>query len=102
MFGKQDLIYCSGLFEYLNTPMCKVLIEMFYKHLNRNGQIIIGNFDEATNISCRYTMEYGAEWYLIYRNEKLMMDLASKVKDAGSIYVEKEQTGLNDFLVIRK
>jgi len=47
-------------------------------------------------------MEYGGEWYLIYRNEQLMMDLASKVKNAESIFVEKDQTGFNDFLVIRK
>ncbi len=100
VFDKQDLIYCSGLFEYLTASTCRALIEMFYQYVNKNGQIIIGNFDEANNY--RYNMEYGGEWYLIYRNEKLMMDLASKVKDAGSIYVEKEQTGLNDFLVIRK
>ena len=99
-FEKQDFIYSSGLFEYLSTSTCRELIEIFYQTINKNGQIIIGNFDETNNY--KYFMEYGGEWYLIYRNEQLMMDLASKVENAESIFVEKDQTGLNDFLVIRK
>ena len=100
IFEKQDLIYCSGLFEYLSPSTCKALIKFFYQCLNGGGQIIIGNFDEANDY--RNYMEYCGEWYLIYRNEELMIDLASEVKNAKTIFVEKEETGLNDFLVIRK
>ena len=99
IFRKQDLIYCSGLFEYLNPSTCKILIKFFYQCLNDGGQIIIGNFDEANNY--RYCMEYGLEWYLIYRNEELMIDLASGVKNSKNIYVEIDETGFNDFLVIK-
>lgn len=100
IFEKQDLIYCSGLFEYLSPSTCKTLIKFFYQCLNGGGQIIIGNFDEANDY--RNYMEYCGEWYLIYRNEELMIDLASEVKDAKTVFVEKEETGLNDFLVIKK
>ncbi len=100
VFEKQDLIYCSGLFEYLSPSTCKLLIKFLYQTLNKTGQIIVGNFDEINNY--RYFMDYCGEWYLIYRNEKSMLDLASEVKDAKSIYVEKEETKLNDFLVIEK
>lgn len=100
IFEKQDLIYSSGLFEYLNASTCKTLIELLYQCLNPGGQIIIGNFDEANTY--KYYMEYCGEWYLIYRNEEQMIDLASELKNARSIFVEKEETGLNDFLVIEK
>lgn len=99
IFEKQDLIYCSGLFEYLNSSTCKTLINFFYQCLNSGGQIIIGNFDEANDY--RYYMEYCGEWYLLYRNEELMMDLASELNNAETVFVEKEETGLNDFLVIK-
>jgi len=100
IFEKQDLIYCSGLFEYLSPSTCKALIQFFYQCLNGGGQIVIGNFDEDNNY--KYYMEYCGEWYLIYRNEELMIDLASEVKNAKTVFVEKEETGLNDFLVIKK
>ena len=47
-------------------------------------------------------MEYCGEWYLIYRNEEIMIDLASEIKNTEAVFVEKEETGLNDFLVIKK
>lgn len=99
IFEKQDLIYCSGLFEYLNASTCKALIALFYKYLNPGGQIIIGNFDEAC--AYRYYIEYCGEWYMVYRNEELMIDLASELKNTKAVFVEKEDTGYNDFLVIK-
>jgi extracellular factor (EF) 3-hydroxypalmitic acid methyl ester biosynthesis protein len=98
IFEKQDLIYCSGLFEYLNASTCKALIDLFYQYLNPGGQIIIGNFDEAC--AYRYFLEYCGEWYMVYRNEELMIDLASELKNTKAVFVEKEDTGYNDFLVI--
>lgn len=97
---KQDLIYSVGLFDYLKTDFSKQLIRMLFENLNSNGVLVVGNFDPSC--PTKNYLEYTMEWYLIYRDNSEMIELADLLKNIASVDVEKEPEKVNNFLVIKK
>jgi extracellular factor (EF) 3-hydroxypalmitic acid methyl ester biosynthesis protein len=96
---KQDLIYSSGLFEYLTDSTCARLIEIMMGFLNEKGRLIIGNYGPANKYRCY--MEYGGEWYCLHRSKRDMTKLADGLT-ARKIYCETDPTKIINFLVIEK
>lgn len=78
-----DLVYSLGLYDYLESKFAARLTARSFELLRSGGKLIIGNFHE--NTVDRGYMEMFMDWFLIYRNEQQMLDLASEVK--------KEQIG---------
>jgi len=64
-----DLIYSSGLFDYLDERVAVRLIANLRKLLKREGKMVIANFGNKYNNSSAGLMEWATEWYLIYRDE---------------------------------
>ena len=93
--GKFHLIYSMGLFDYLNTPVAKVVFESLYRLLNQGGELIIGNF-HISNPS-RNFMEYWGDWYLIHRTEAEFRDLMPDA-DSADTHVIFEETRSQMFL----
>lgn len=75
-----DLIYCSGLFDYLDKKIAVRLVSNLKKLIKRGGILIIANAAEKFNNSSASWMEWVAEWYLIYRTEA---EFISIFLDAG-------------------
>ena len=96
----QDLIYAIGVFDYLSTDVAKKLIRVLYELLSPNGILIVGNFDPINET--RNYMDYAMDWYLIYRNGKEMMDLSTNLPPSSKSKIEKDPSGVNNFLVIKK
>lgn len=68
--SKYDMIYSTGLFDYLDDRVSIRLVGNLRKLLSDDGVMIIANAaDKYNNISAGW-MEWVAEWYLIYRTEK--------------------------------
>jgi len=65
-----DLIYSTGLFDYLDERIAVRLISNLKKLLKANGIIIISNYREKGSNSSAYLMEWAVEWNLIYRSEE--------------------------------
>jgi hypothetical protein len=69
--------------------------------VTKNGEIIIGNFNQNNNPSRGY-MELFGEWYLHHRTENELIFLA---KEAGfseiQIHIGKEEEDVNLFLHLR-
>ncbi len=63
----QDLIYCSGLADYLTDNYVVMLLNYIHKHLRPGGKVIISNMH--TSNSCKAFMDYVLDWHLIHRNE---------------------------------
>lgn len=64
-----DLIYSTGLFDYLDEMVAIRLVSNLKKLLKRGGIIVISNVrDKYSNPSAGW-MEWVADWYLIYRTE---------------------------------
>lgn len=95
--SKYDLIYCSGLFDYLSNRVCAKLIKLFYSMLKPNGKVLVTNMH--INNPDQYMMELLLDWYLIYRDENDMKNLAP---DFGEQSLYTDSTGVNLCLEITK
>ncbi len=97
---KYDLVWSAGLFDYLENKQFIFLLRLLLDAVSPDGEIVIGNFSEA-NPSRDY-MEFG-EWFLHHRTEDRLAILANQAGcSENSITIEKEATGVNLFLRIRK
>jgi extracellular factor (EF) 3-hydroxypalmitic acid methyl ester biosynthesis protein len=92
-----DLIYCAGLFDYLSDRVCGSLIELFFRHINPGGLVIVTNVENSRPIVA--SLELLMEWYLIYRNQQDMLRLKPAL---GEQSVRTDATGINMFLLVRK
>lgn len=95
-----DLIYCSGLYDYLNDRIVKALNNYLYDQLRPGGSLVVGNFAPCTPV--RNFMEHLAEWFLIYRDGKQLAALSPEQADPENCNVVGEHTGANIFLEVRK
>jgi len=92
-----DFVYCAGLFDYLSDRICRRLVGLFHSWLAPGGLLTLTNVH--ANNPARAFMEYLMDWYLVYRDEDGMRDLAPE----GTLpEVTCDPTGLNIFLDIRK
>jgi len=60
-----DMIWCAGLFDYLNDKAFVFLLKKFKDWLSPNGEIVIGNYNEEFNPSRDY-LEILGDWQLIH------------------------------------
>jgi extracellular factor (EF) 3-hydroxypalmitic acid methyl ester biosynthesis protein len=95
-----DLIYCSGLYDYLNDRVIKALNTYLYDQLAPGGLLTVGNF--APNTPVRNFIEHFLEWFLIYRDGKQLAALAPEQASPADCRVVAEPTGTNIFLEVRK
>jgi 2-polyprenyl-3-methyl-5-hydroxy-6-metoxy-1,4-benzoquinol methylase len=73
--GQFDLIYVSGLFDYLNQTMAQRMAQVMFKMLKPGGRILIINAVPAFVDACY--MEAFMAWDLIYRDLDEMAEIAA-------------------------
>ena len=95
-----DLVYCAGLFDYLQDRVCKQLMNMFYDMVAPRGLLLTTNVEAANPI--QRIMGYIFEWHLIYRNGKQMASLAPDDATEDDYKVTADITGCNVFIEVRK
>jgi len=96
-----DLIWSAGLFDYFSDKLFIRLLSNMYRLLGENGKLIIGNFSDYN--PSRGAMELFGQWYLHYRGESELIDLAVKGGVPRSkINVYSEEIGVNLFLHLDK
>jgi extracellular factor (EF) 3-hydroxypalmitic acid methyl ester biosynthesis protein len=93
---KYNLVYCSGLFDYLSDRICSKLIKLFFLMTKQNGKVFVTNMNFNNH---NYLMELLFEWYLIYRDEKTV---ASFTPELGEQKIFTDETGVNICLEITK
>jgi len=94
-----DFVYCAGLFDYLPDPVCRSLMAYFYGLVAPGGLVLVTNVDGHRS---RKEMEYFLDWHLLYRDTKRVLALVPPQIPAENVSVEREQSGINLFLEIRK
>lgn len=74
---KFDLIYSTGLYDYLEDRLATRLTHRMFDLLNPGGRLIIANF--VTDVACSAYMEAFLDWNLIYRDESQVRDLSRTI-----------------------
>jgi len=78
--GKFDLVYSTGLFDYLNVNSGRRLVTTLFEMLNPGGQLVVANFmPEIRDIGF---MEAYMDWNLIYRTRQDMVDLTMEIEES--------------------
>lgn len=72
---KYDIIYSTGLFDYLDAKIAARLIANLRRLLNDNGLMIIANMRDRYENPSVCWMEWVADWNLIYRSEGEFFDV---------------------------
>lgn len=89
--GKQfDLIFSTGLFDYLDGRLATRLVANLKKLLRPGGKMIISNYrDKYSNPSLHF-MEWVGDWPLVYRSDeefrKIFLDAGFKMDDLSFDY----------------
>lgn len=95
-----DVIWSAGLFDYFDDKTFVFILSRFKQWCNKNGEIIIGNFNSEHNPS-RHYMEIFGDWHLYHRSEKELIQLAKKAGfNPFQISIGREEENVNLFLHI--
>lgn len=96
-----NLIYLSGVYDYLSDKMAERILKELYSLLENNGKLIICNIS-FENSTCRAYYELLGEWCMVHRTKEEMLSLGEKL---GGIKVEfaypPNGSGYH-FLIIKK
>lgn len=77
--GNFDVIYSTGLFDYLNVNTGKRLVTTLFNMLNPGGQLVVANF--MPGIRDIGFMEAFMDWKLIYRTRHDMVELTMDINE---------------------
>ncbi len=95
-----DVIYSSGLVDYLNPLVARRFVKRLYELLKPGGAIIIGNVNDK-NTGMIWPSEYVVDWSLFFRSREEMLDMASGTPGA-EVSVEIDVLDAIYFLIVRK
>jgi CRP-like cAMP-binding protein len=93
----QDIIYSSGLCDYLDQRLLNRLIRRCYDQLAPGGRLIIGNF--ANTNPDRLLMDHIVYWRLIHRDKQDLINAFAETPFGESVEVLTEAQGVNLFAV---
>ena len=94
---RYDLVYCSGLFDYLSDKVCAKLTKMFFGMAKQDGKVFVTNMHSNNHDS--KMMELIFEWYLIYRSES---DVTKFFPGDKNKKIYTDSTGVNLCLELSK
>lgn len=95
---KFDIVWASGLFDYLADKTASFLIKRLKEVLSPGGVMVVGNF-AVGNVTRAYSEVIG-DWCLIHRTKDDLMRIAEAAGFSRTrLEVTSEPTGVNLFLI---
>jgi SAM-dependent methyltransferase len=92
--GQFDLIYSTGLYDYLSQPAAQRLTSCLFDMLKPGGRLVVANL--VPGVFGQGYMESFMEWNLIYRNRMDLLDLAAQLPSTRvkefRIHAEESET----------
>lgn len=84
--GQFDLVYASGLYDYLPSAVAIRLAERLLELLKPGGELLFANYSDE--ITTDGYMETFMDWPLILRSDKDMWDIINAAVDRNKVSVE--------------
>jgi len=98
---KYDLIYASGLFDYLFTRTAKRVIKNLYRLLNKKGVLIVTNAKKE-NVTHQVYYEMLGKWYLHHRTKRELLDWTKDIQNANVKFDDSGQDNSFWFLCLHR
>jgi trans-aconitate methyltransferase len=99
-FSEQNLIFSSGLFDYLRQDRAQLIAKALYDRLYPGGLLAIGNaIGPNTNL---WPPEFVADWPILYRSKDEMGAMAALLPKSAEVEVVVDPGGAYYFLLARK
>ncbi len=100
--GDYDLIYTTGLYDYLSQRLGRRLAANLFRMLRPRGRLVIANF--LPGIHDVGYMEAYMDWFLVYRNREEMINLTMEIpqEEIRDITLWSEQNQNILFLEVSK
>ncbi len=83
---KYDLVYSSGLFDYLKDRMASTALTNLFACLNKGGELVITNASTGNTYERMYYEMLGG-WELIYRTPQDMRRMVEHIRHAKGVEV---------------
>jgi len=99
-WGRQDVIFALGLFDYLPEPSASALIAGLYSLLREGGVVVIGN--AAKPNSHFWEPELALRWSLLYRDREEMVRLGASLPSQATLHVGAEPLGAYRILTCQR
>lgn len=99
-FNGRDLVYASGLFDYFDQGSAIRLTRGLWPLVAPGGCLLIIN-EHPSNPS-RLWMEYVGDWFLKYKNEAQMRELAEGLEGVASTSLTLDDQHVYQYLETRK
>jgi hypothetical protein len=94
-FGKFDVVYTCGLYDYLQQRTAVVLTRRLAAATAQGGRLLVANMvDHPT----RWLMDFHLEWLLVYRTREELLDIGARAVPGASLRIIEEQSRANPFL----
>ncbi|MEM8670534.1 MAG: class I SAM-dependent methyltransferase [Planctomycetota bacterium] len=78
--GSFDLIYSTGLYDYLNESLARRLTTSLFRNVRPGGKLVIANFlPEIRDVGY---MEMYMDWHLVYRDRSEMLAIADPILES--------------------
>lgn len=95
-----DLVYCAGLFDYLQQKFCAKLVDSLGALVKSDGLVVVTNVTNENTIP--FVMEDLLEWSIIHRNSQEMLELGNSRIFGEFKELKSDVTSINWFLELRR
>jgi extracellular factor (EF) 3-hydroxypalmitic acid methyl ester biosynthesis protein len=96
-----DLVYSTGLYDYLTEPVALRLTRRLYRFLGPGGRLLLGNLSVASDTT--WILDYVLDWPLIYRSGQELLDIGSGLEPApAQSTITSDRTGRCLFLDVTR
>jgi hypothetical protein len=96
---KYDYIYAFGLFDYFESNVASFTIKRLLEQLEKGGRLVISNMS-LDNYKYKVMMEFGLDWYLVYRDRNELLALTKGLKGSFKYTIDEIEGGIMKFLII--
>lgn len=100
-FIQSDLIYLSGIYDYLSDKMAKRLLEDIYPLVIEGGKLLVCNISLEKSRHRAY-YELLGEWHMMHRTQKEMAGWVKSFEKASFQFIRPFDGDNYHFLLIKK